>query len=284
MNPSPLRRGFVFLGILLASPLFAQEPARTGSVEFVALITPTGGRAEAALNAPIHLLRKSWEEIRKEAEQAIPAPDLDAFVDSLNLSPQLKAWMKRTRLPRLEGVEFTHAVSIKDIMEVPEFYEAYITRNAPETIVNFPKPKFTEADREKNPEKFEKQVQEYREKVRGYAERYPHSRDGLELHLVHINPGPVWQKKEAERNRQVRVRALQLAGSTYLVAKTEPDLRGRGGFVNIPSGTYWLSTLEREAVAGDIRLRWDLPVTVSAGQATRLELTNLNAVQPSPVK
>jgi hypothetical protein len=35
--------------------------------------------------------------------------------------------------------------------------------------------------------------------------------------------------------------------------------------------------LNLDANAGDARVRWDVPVTMQAGQALRIELTNLNA-------
>jgi hypothetical protein len=50
---------------------------------------------------------------------------------------------------------------------------------------------------------------------------------------------------------------------------------------NLPAGDYWISSLGLTAAAGDVRLRWDVPVRVLAGQTTRLELTNLNAVNPN---
>ena len=65
---------------------------------------------------------------------------------------------------------------------------------------------------------------------------------------------------------------------SYLAAKTDSDLDGHGAFTGLPPGTYWLGTLETEAVAGDARLRWDASVIVRAGQTTRLELSNLNAL------
>ena len=39
-----------------------------------------------------------------------------------------------------------------------------------------------------------------------------------------------------------------------------------------------MSTLNLDAGAGDARLRWDVPVTIQNGRSTRVELTNLNAI------
>jgi len=37
--------------------------------------------------------------------------------------------------------------------------------------------------------------------------------------------------------------------------------------------------LSFDANAGDARVRWDVPVSIQAGQAFRIELTNLNAAE-----
>jgi hypothetical protein len=76
----------------------------------------------------------------------------------------------------------------------------------------------------------------------------------------------------------VRLHALNLAETRYLVAKSQTDLQGRAGFTGVLPGDLWLSTLENEAAAGDARLRWDVPVTVRNGATTRLDLWNGNAV------
>jgi hypothetical protein len=58
-------------------------------------------------------------------------------------------------------------------------------------------------------------------------------------------------------------------------------MEGQGALRGIPPGNYWLGTLNIEAVAGDARERWDVPVTVRAGQPSYVSLTNINAVQSS---
>jgi hypothetical protein len=47
----------------------------------------------------------------------------------------------------------------------------------------------------------------------------------------------------------------------------------------LPAGTYWLSTLETEAISGDAHVRWDFPVRVSAGKTANVQLSNVNAVE-----
>ena len=267
-----LTAGFV------VGPAAAQD-AQVGRVEFVARVTPTAGRPEPAMRIGVHLLRKSYAEIHKEAEADIPAIDLDHFVDSLEVSKELKEWMKREKTAQLSGPDFIRKVKTKDIMDVQEFWEAYLSRNAGDVAVGFPKPKYVESDREKDPEKYKKQVQEFKDSVKKFITTYQHTKDGMDLYLTSMDPVQRWAQQSDDRQRDVRLRAQQLAGTDYLVAKTETDLQGRGGFVNVPPGEYWLSTLEQESVAGDVRLRWDTPVAVQAGQVARVELSNINAVR-----
>jgi len=73
---------------------------------------------------------------------------------------------------------------------------------------------------------------------------------------------------------------MEMAERRYHVAKTETDLEGRGGFVNVAPGNYWLTSLDGEGRVGDIRLRWDVPVSVGAGRPTSIELNNLNGTRP----
>ncbi len=276
------------LGLLLAvTPLAAQQTrlssqaaAQTGSIEFVARVTPTAGRAEPVRQLTFYLLRKSLAEIQKEVEQTEPKPDLDRFIEGLEVSNELKAWMKKKRWVDLAGTDFLRQLKANDILDVPEFYDAYLRRNVGDAGVGFPTPKYRESDREKNPEKYEKLRQEYREVLRKFIENNPHTVEGIELYLDAINPGQRWAQQDSELRLRTRRRALNLAQTRYLEAKTETDLEGRGAFIGVPPGEYWLGTLETEAVAGDVRLRWDTPVTVRAGQMTRLELSNLNAIEP----
>jgi hypothetical protein len=274
------RTGALLLPFLLivAAPLAAQQ---TGSIEFVARVAPTAGRPEPVRQLTFYLLRKSLADIQKEVEQTDPKPDLDRFIEGLQVSKELKTWMKKKHRAELSGPEFLRQVKENDILDVPEFYDAYLQRNIGDVTVGFPTPKYRESDRTQNPQKYEQLRLEYREALRKFIQNHPESIEGMDLHLDAVNPGQRWAQQESELRQKARKRALYLAQTCYLVAKTETDLDGRGAFVGVPAGEYWLGTLETDAVAGDVRLRWDAPLTVRAGQTTRLELSNLNAVEPS---
>ncbi len=261
----------------------AQTPG-AGSIEFSARITPAGGRPEPVLRLPFYLLRKSFADIRKAAEESVPKPGQEKFVDSLSVSKELKAWMKAKKTLQLTGEDFMRKMSIQDTLDVPEFYEAYLAQNVGDTAVGFPKPRHKDKDRAENPARFEQSMKEFHAQVRKFLQDNPHTREGMDLHLVPIDPAQLWVRQDAERARRVRNRSFELAETRYLVARLESSLDGRGAFSNIPPGDYWLSTLETDALAGDVRLRWDAHVTVYAGRATRVELSNVNAVDrpPSP--
>ena len=254
--------------------------AQTGAVEFTARVTPAAGRAEPVRGLPFYLLRKSYTEIRKEADASEPKPDLDAFIDRLQVSKELKAWMKRTHSVNLSGEAFIHRLKVVDIMNVPEFFNAYLERNVGDRSVGFPAPKYRPNDAQRDPQKYEKQKQEYLDAVRKFLVTNPQSADGIDLELTQIDPSHDWEQLEAQRLPAIHRRALELAESRYLAARAETDLDGNGAIRGVAPGDYWLSTLDIDATIGDVRLRWDTPITVRGGQTTRAELSNINAIEP----
>jgi hypothetical protein len=268
-----------FCLLLVAAPgwLAAQS---TGSVDFVAQVAPSDGRPEPVRQLTFYLLRKSLEDIRQEAAQLEPPPDLDKFTDSLTVSPKLKDWMKKNHTVQLGGTNLAKSLSADDVVDIPEFYNAYMVRNSGYEGVGFPKPKFKLKDEVSNPQKFIEQKAEYKEEVRKYVAATPDSVQGIETELTQIDPSNKWQQIMEERQRQLEKRAMDLAQSRYLAAQTETDLEGRGRFAGLAPGKYWMNMLAMQAISGDVRLRWDFPVTVRAGESTHVELSNLNAVKP----
>ncbi len=123
----------LLLPVLRAVP--QQKSAPPGSIEFEARAMPTGGRAEPVMRLSVSLLRKSFAEIQKEAEQSEEKTDLGKFVDALSVSKELKAWMKRTRSVELSGEEFYKRITTKDIFDVPEFSAAYMARFVAKNLV-----------------------------------------------------------------------------------------------------------------------------------------------------
>ena len=267
------------VGILVITParLAAQS---SGGVEFVAHVTPTDGRPEPVRQFTFYVLRKSLSDISQEAAQLEPAADLDKFVDSLKVSPKMKAWMKKNHTVQLSGADFVKSLTPEDIVDIPEFFAAYMSRNSGFEGIGFPKAKFKEKDRIADPEKYKQQTDEYNEAIRKFIAALPDSVQGIEADLSDINPQAKWNQILADRTRRLEKRTLDLAQSNYLVAQTDTDLDGHGYVSGLGPGDYWLGTLGTVAIAGDARLRWDLHVHLRAGEVARVELSNLNAAEP----
>jgi hypothetical protein len=280
----PLRISISTLSVLfLIAGVMAKAPhaaAQTGSVQFVARVTPSAGEDEPVRTLPFYLLSKSYADIQKEAEAASPIANQDKFIDALGVSKELKAWMKANHRVNLSGEDFTKMLKADDIMNVPEFFAAYTERMVGDHTAGFPTPKYKLEDRAKNPAKYDLLVTEYHDAIRTFIIADPDSKDNLDLSLEGVNPGHKWDMVKAKHAAELTSETADLARGKYLVGRAETDLQGQGALRGIPPGNYWLGTLNIEAVVGDTRERWDVPVTVRAGQPSYVSLTNINAVKP----
>lgn len=254
----------------------AQTSAQRGRLEFVARVTPASGRPEPARGLTLFLLTKSYRDIQREATDQTPRPDLDAFIDRLTFTPELKAWMKRNKTVSISGTEFHNRVSPDDLFHIPEFLDAYVNSNLSGLHQGFPSPKYNSEDRTLNPKKYEANRKAYEIQLRKYLALHPDSKDGMDTILGQLDPSNAWGMEEQHWRERSHALALELAQTHYLAAKTDTNLDGRGAFEAAP-GSYWLTTLDGEALSGELHLRWDVEVEVRAGEVTRAELTNLNA-------
>lgn len=268
------------LGFARVTNLRAQAPA-SGGIEFQARIQPTGGRLEPVRSLSFYLLRKSAADIRKEAEQAEPPTDLTGFIDGLNVSPELKEWMKKNNTVSLSGKDFVKGLKAEDVTGVPEFLDAYMARNGASLDAGVPAPKYKESDRTANPEKYRREHEQYLQSIKRYVTAHPESLEGIDAQLNDSDPTQRWVQRQTEQQRKIDRRSQTLAHTTYLAAQIDSDLEGRGALSGLVPGTYWLTTLDTPAMAGDVRLQWDLPVQVAPGQTARIELNNLNAIEPA---
>ena len=251
-------------------------PSSRGRLEFSARVTPASGRPEPARGLTIFLISRSFEDILREAAEKTPRPDFDAFVNGINGSPELRAWMKKNRTVTIIGESFRSLVTPDDLFRVPEFLDAYVNSNLSGLNQGFPAPKYNSEDRTLNPKKYEANREAYAVLLRKYLALHPDSKDTMDTILGQIDQTNVWGMEEQHWRERVHTRALELAQTDYLAAKTDTNLDGRGAFEATP-GTYWLTTLEGEALGGEKHLRWNVEVHVRAGDVTRVELTNLNA-------
>jgi hypothetical protein len=278
---SRLRTAALAAGLLLIAWPARLAAQTAGSIEFSAHVAPTGGRPEPVRQLTFYLLRKSLDEVRTEAAQLEPPPDLGQFVDGLTVSPELKTWMKKHHSVQLVGADFTKSLTPDTILDTPEFFEAYMSRNLGFKGNGFPDRKFKEKDREANAEKYKQQKEEYQAALRRFIAATPESVQGIDIDLAKINPSVKWEHLVSDQAKRLDDRTFELAQQRYLEAQTDTDLDGHGSFAGLAPGTYWIGMIGIQAISGDVRLRWDLPVTVRPGETTRVELTNLNATKPN---
>ena len=271
------------IGLLLASLTFlaaagaACAQSETGALEFVARVTPTAARAEPVRQFTFYILSKSYEEIAREIGEQDKLPARDTFIEELKVSAELKAWLKGHDILDLTMPGLDKAVTPDDVIKVPEFLLAYQRSNSGGVTNGIPKPKYTDADKADRPERYEKQKQEYLVALKKFIAARPETESGMELELDGVNPQRKWARIESDHRKRIQRAAPEVAQTKYLVAKADTDLEGHAYVARLAAGSYWITSLNLDASAGDMRVRWDVPVTVQPGQTARLELTNLNA-------
>ena len=274
-------RNTLFAAAILLCSLIAGgtaiAQAGNGALDLEARITPTAARPEPVRQFTFYVLTKSYEDITRDVEAADAPPDRDKFISELKVSDELKAWLKSHDELDLTSPNLDKVLTPDDILHVPEFLLAYQRANSGGVTYGIPKPKYADADKTAHPDKYQKQHDEYFVALKKFIQTHPESMSGVELELSGINPQSKWALLQTERKKRVMRRAPALAQTKYLVTQVDTDLDGHA-VANLAAGNYWVSTLNLDAGAGDAKLRWDVPVTIQNGQSTRVELTNLNAI------
>lgn len=255
----------------------AQSANTNGTLELTARITPTSARPEPVRQFTFYLLTRSYEEIAKEIDAGDKLPTREQFINDLKVSEELKDWLKAHDILDLTTPGLDKEVMADDIVRTPEFLLAYQRSNSGGVTNGLPNPKYTEAEKTEKPERYERQKQEYLTALRKFIASHPGTISGIELELDGVNPQNKWVKIQSDHTKHVLRLAPDVAQTKYLAAKADTDLDGRAVLSGLAVGNYWISTLNLDAAAGDTRLRWDVGVTIKPGQATRIELTNLNA-------
>ena len=101
---------------------------------------------------------------------------------------------------------------------------------------------------------------------------------GVELELDAVNPQRKWAALQNDRRKRVQRVAPDVAQLKFLAAKADTDLEGRASLSGVAPGDYWISSLNLDADAGDMRVRWDVAVKIDRGKTVRVELSNLNSI------
>ncbi len=221
----------------------------------------------------------------KEVEAADPQPSKEQFIEKLKVSQELKDWMKKHDVMDLTQLDFDKLVTPDEIMSVPEFLAAYQRSNSGGVTSGLPTPKFKEADKEANPEKYEKAKQDYFTSLKKFMTAHPATINGMELELAAVSPKLAWDKMLVDHKRRVAQLSPDTAQSKYLAGRVDTDLDGHASLGGLKPGEYWVSSLGIDAAAGDRHLHWDVRTVIQAGQTTRVTLSNVNGVDantPAP--
>jgi len=270
-------RLFLLAGALLTVAKIAPAQSGTAAIDLTARITPTSARPEPVRQFTFYVLTKSYTDIIKEVEAQDVLPTRDEFIDKLTVSPELKKWMKAHTVMDLTAPELDKVLTPDDIMQVPEFLDAYQRANSGGVTMGLPKPKYREADKTANPEKYQKQHDEFLTSTKKFIEAHPATVQGIELELAGVNPNMQWEKLHADHKKRITQTAPDTAQVKYLAAKADTDLEGHAFVSGLAPGKYWVSSLGMDAASGDRRLLWDVAITLEAGQTARLDLSNVNA-------
>lgn len=267
--------------MVLGAQYCSAQAGATGSIEFAAHVSPSEGQPEPVRGMTFYLLSKSLSDIRREVENTHGLIDLDHFIAQLDASAELKEWMKSHRRVDFAGSDFIKELTPDDIVRVPEFLGAYTTQNGAALHAVIPEPKYKKGEEQKNPEKYAHDREQYRQALRHYIQSNLDTLEGLDAELRDLNPHPRWNHLQGQQQRNLEQRVMQLAQTHYLVATTVTNLSGSAAFANLTPGQYWISNLDTPALTGDLRLHWDVGVTLSPAKPARIELSNLNALETS---
>src|SRR5882757_3570297 len=250
----------------------------SGALEIIARITPTGARSEPVRQFTFYILTKSYSDIVKDVEEKDPIPGRDQFTDGLKVSPELRKWLKDHDTLDLTEPGLDKLLTPDDVLNVPEFLLAYQRTNSGGVTNGLPKPKYTDADKTEHPEKYEKLKQDYLASLKKFLRSRPETMSGVELELDAVNPQRKWAALQNDRRKRVQRVAPDVAQLNFLAAKADTDLEGRASLSGVAPGDYWISSLNLDADAGDMRVRWDVPVKIERGKTIRIELSNLNSI------
>jgi hypothetical protein len=267
--------------LVLSAPHCSAQASAASAVEFTAHVRPTAGQAEPVRQVTFYLLSKGLSDIRKDIVSGEPSLDLDHFVAQLAVSAELKEWMKKHHRVDLAGNDFLKELTAADILDVPEFLTAYKNQNGSALRAGVPEPKFKKGDEQKDPEKYKREHEQYRQALIGYIQAHLEGLQGLDAEFRDTNPYGHWVQLQTEQQRRIDHHAMQLAQTQYLAATATTDLNGRGTFAGVAPGHYWISNLDTPALAGDLRLHWDVGITLLPGKTAYVELSDLNALETS---
>ena len=105
---------------------------------------------------------------------------------------ELRAWLHKHDVMDITLPGFDKLLTADDVIHVPEFLLAYQRSNSGGVTSGIPTPKYREADKTENPDRYEKQKQEYLNALKKFIGSRPETMAGMELELDGVNPARKW--------------------------------------------------------------------------------------------
>ena len=241
----------ILLVLVAVSFLPALLPAQgtTGAIDLSARVTATGAQPEPVRQFPFYVLTRSYADVVKEVEGQDVLPTRDEFIDKLTCSPELKAWLKAHDIVDLTSPDLDKLLTVNDIMKIPEFFAAYERSNSGGVTKGLPLPKYREADKDANPERYQKQKEEFLAATRKFIETHPGTVQGIELELTGVNPKTGWDNLHLTHKSRITQIAPDTAQVKYLAGKAQTDLDGHA-IIRLGSGNVLGKHLERGCLIG----------------------------------
>src|SRR5246127_2811497 len=225
---------------LLSTSSRKHAQAGTGALEFTAKVTPSAAKPEPVRDFTFYVLTKSYDDIVRDLDAREGPPSREKFIDDLKISPELREWLHKHDVMDITLPGFDKLVTPDDVLHVPEFLLAYQRSNSGGVTNGIPKPKYRDADKTENPDRYEKQKQEYLSTLKKFIQARPETVSGMELELDGVNPARKWAEAQSNHRRRVQQLAPTQAQTTYLAAKADTDLDGHCQIQGLPPGTYWI--------------------------------------------
>src|SRR6201987_1767775 len=199
-------RKLLILAAILCAFSFPRAHAQdgTGSLDFTARVTPSAAKPEPVRDFTFYLLTKSYDDIVKDLDEREGPPSREKFIDNLKISPELREWLHRHDLMDITLPGFDKLLTPDDVLKVPEFLLAYQRSNSGGVTNGIPKPKYRDADKTENPDRYAKQQQEYMNALKKFIQARPETIAGMELELDGVNPARKWAALQNAQRRRVQ--------------------------------------------------------------------------------
>src|SRR5260370_33669314 len=224
-----MRKLYILAGLLcLASSTSLHAQTETVALDFKTNVTQSAAKTELLRDFTIYVITKSYDDIVKDIDLGDGPPSRDKFTDDLKISPELRDWLHKHDVMDITLPGFDKLMTPDDVLHVPEFLLAYQRSNSGGVTNGIPKPKYRDADKTENPERYEKQKQEYLSTLKKFIQAHPETVSGMELELEGVNPARKWAEAQNSHRRRVQQLAPAQAQTTYLAAKADTELDGHG--------------------------------------------------------